>query len=181
MNQAKAEQRAAQDDLYEQAMTAYEAALGRLARAYEADPDKRRDLIQDIHLALWRSFASFEGRCSLRTWIYRVAHNTATSYVVRQRRFSPQTLFSLEDIEAAADTSNQERETDERLVLERLLALVHQLNAIDRQIMLMYLEDCDAASIGEVTGLAAGHVRVQIHRIKRILVQRFHAGGRHDP
>jgi len=90
MNQAKADPPAAQDDLYEQATTAYEAALGRLARAYEADPEKRRDLLQDIHLALWRSFASFEGQCSLRTWIYRVAHNSATSYVVRQRRFRPE-------------------------------------------------------------------------------------------
>jgi RNA polymerase sigma-70 factor (ECF subfamily) len=79
MTQPKDEQTAAQDDLYERVMTAYEAALGRLAWAYEADPEKRRDLLQEIHLALWRSFASFGGRCSLRTWIYRVAHNSATS------------------------------------------------------------------------------------------------------
>jgi len=180
MNQAKAEQTAAQDDLYEQAITAFGAALWRLARAYEADPEKRRDLIQDIHLALWRSFANFQGRCSLRTWIYRVAHNSATSYVARQQRFRPERLLSLEDIEEAADTGNQERDSDQRLALERLLTLVHRLNPIDRQIMLMYLEDCDAASIGEVTGLAPGHVRVQVHRIKRILVQRFHGEGRHD-
>jgi hypothetical protein len=31
-------------------------ALGRLARAYEADPDKGRDLLPEIHFALWRSF-----------------------------------------------------------------------------------------------------------------------------
>jgi DNA-directed RNA polymerase specialized sigma24 family protein len=43
------------DLLYEEVAADYGAALDRLARAYEADPDKRRDLLQDIHLALWRS------------------------------------------------------------------------------------------------------------------------------
>jgi len=177
MNRVRKEQTAGQDDLYEQATTAYDAALGRLARAYEADPERRRDLLQEIHFALWRSFATFEGRCSLRTWVYRVAHNTATSYVVRQRRFYTATLLGLEDIAATADTNDQEQVTDHRLALDRLLALMHRLNAIDRQIMLMYLEDADAASIGDVTGLSAGHVRVQIHRIKRLLARWFHGGA----
>jgi RNA polymerase sigma-70 factor, ECF subfamily len=61
---------------YEEASAAYGAALERLARAYEADPDRRRDLLQEIHIALWRSLEGFDGRCSLRTWVYRVAHNT---------------------------------------------------------------------------------------------------------
>jgi RNA polymerase sigma-70 factor (ECF subfamily) len=64
-----------QDDLYEQVTTQFGAALDRLARSYEADPDKRRDLLQEIHFAVWRSLATFGGQCSLRTWVYRVAHN----------------------------------------------------------------------------------------------------------
>ena len=78
-----------QDVLYREAADTYAAALERLARAYEADADQRRDLVQEIHIALWRSFAGFDGRCSLRTWVYRVAHNAATSYVIRQRRARP--------------------------------------------------------------------------------------------
>jgi hypothetical protein len=35
-----------QDALYEEAAAAYDSALGRLARAYEFDPDARRDLLQ---------------------------------------------------------------------------------------------------------------------------------------
>jgi RNA polymerase sigma-70 factor (ECF subfamily) len=48
-----------QKDLYREAADAYGAALERLARAYEADAEIRRDLLQDIHIALWRSFAGF--------------------------------------------------------------------------------------------------------------------------
>ena len=36
------------DDLYQQAASEYGAALARLARGYEADPDKQRDLLQEI-------------------------------------------------------------------------------------------------------------------------------------
>jgi RNA polymerase sigma-70 factor (ECF subfamily) len=89
-----------QDDLYQQAAEEYGKALGRLAHGYEADADKRRDLLQEVHLALWRSFDGFDGRCSLRTWVYRVAHNTAISWVTRQKRTRPQMLVSLEEIEA---------------------------------------------------------------------------------
>ena len=75
-----------QDALYQEAADAYGSSLNRLASAYELDAEARRDLLQDIHLQLWRSFAQFDQRCSLRTWVYRVAHNVATSHVIRQQR-----------------------------------------------------------------------------------------------
>ena len=51
---------------------------------------------------------------------------------------------------------------------------MHQLKPLDRQLMLLYLEGIDAASIGEVTGLSSGNVATKIHRIKAILTRRFH-------
>ena len=74
----------------------------RLARAYEIDPEKRRDLIQEIHFQLWRSFQRFDARCSLRTWVHRVAHHVAALHVVRERRVF-KNLVSLEDLEALPD------------------------------------------------------------------------------
>lgn len=165
-----------QSDLYQQAVKEYGAALDRLVRAYEADSDKRRDLSQEIHLAVWRSFERFENRCSLRTWIYRVAHNTAATYIVRQRRLNLHTLSTLEEVEAASDPTDHQRNAEDRMALERLLKLIHQLRPMDRQVMLLYLEDMDAESIGEITGISAGNVRVQIHRAKNILARRFHEG-----
>jgi RNA polymerase sigma-70 factor (ECF subfamily) len=166
------------DELYARTIAEYGSALGRLACAYEADIDKRRDLIQEVHIALWRSFRSFEEKCSLRTWIYRVAHHAAISHVIRQRRSKTRSLMSLEEIEAMPDDGSKEYNSDRRIDAERLLKLVHQLKPIDRQLMLLYLEDLDAASIGEITGISAGSVRVQIHRIKAILARRFHQGAK---
>ena len=165
-----------QDDLYKQTTEMYGDALDRLVRAYELDADKRRDLLQEIHLALWRSFEQFEGRCSVRTWMYRVAHNTAASYVMRQRRSNSRSL-SLEEIERMPEAAHSVPDSDDRMALDRLLALIHQLRPPDRELMLLYLEDVDAATMGEIMGISAGNVRVQVHRIKTILARRFHAGG----
>ena len=164
-----------QDDLYRQASADYGAALDRLVRAYELDPDKRRDLLQEIHLSLWRSFEHFEARCSVRTWVYRVAHNTAASHVMRQKRTNSQ-LMSLKEIESMPDQRDPSRETDDRLAIDRLLQLIHQLKPPDREVMLLYLEDLDAAAIGEITGMSAGSVRTQVHRLKTVLTRRLRAG-----
>jgi RNA polymerase sigma-70 factor (ECF subfamily) len=168
-----------QDDLYQEAAATYGAALERLARAYEADPDKRRDLSQEIQLALWRSFEGFDGRCSLRTWIYRVAHNAATSHIIRQRRAKAQTLVSLEELDNLPNHAAGGLGADQRLALDRLLALIQQLKPLDRQVILSYLEGLDAASIGEITGISPGNVATKIHRIKNILARKFREGGRH--
>jgi RNA polymerase sigma-70 factor (ECF subfamily) len=154
-------------------------AMERLARAYEADADKRRDLLQEIHVALWRSFAGFNGTCSMRTWVYRVAHNTATSHVLRERRRS-RNMVSLEEIENMADQENRERAAHRQQTLERLQVLIRRLKPLDRQVVLSYLEGMDASSIGEITGLSPGNVATKIHRIKNILSRNFHEGGRND-
>lgn len=162
-----------QDERYRQATEAYGPALERLARGYERDPHLRRDLVQDIHVALWRSFAAFDGLCSLRTWVYRVAHNTATSHVLRRRR-DTSGLVGLDQIADPPGEDDPEATAGARQALERLLALIQGLKPPDRQVALLYLEDLDAAAIGEITGLSAGAVSVRIHRLKAILAQRFH-------
>ena len=167
----------AQDELYSEAAQTYGAAMERLARAYEADADLRRDLVQEIHVALWRSFDGFDGRCSLRTWIYRVAHNVGTSHVLRQRRTRGQELVGLEELENLPDANGGQSAADRGHALDRLLGLIQRLKPLDRHVILSYLEGLDAASIGEITGLSAGNVATKIHRIKNMLARQFQQGG----
>ena len=163
------------DQLYEQVARDFRDALARLARGYESDQDKCRDLLQEIHLALWRSFDAFDGRCSLRTWVYRIAHNVAISQVTRRRGNTP-SLISLEDFEAfsaAGRFDEREKTLDRQRAMERLFALIQKLKPVDRQTILLYLEGLDAASIGDITGLSAANVSTKIHRIKSILIRQF--------
>jgi RNA polymerase sigma-70 factor (ECF subfamily) len=173
---------ASQDDLYRDAADKYGSALERLARAYEADSEKRRDLIQEIHFQIWRSFQQFDARCSQRTWVYRVAHYVAASHVLRERRIFSN-LVSLEELERLPDqlpdTTQGQLAADQRRNLERLSMLIQRLKPLDRQVIIFYLEDMDAVSIGEITGLSPGNVAMKIHRIKNILARQFHERGEH--
>jgi RNA polymerase sigma-70 factor (ECF subfamily) len=167
-----------QDSLYEQAADTYGASLDRLARAYEIDPEARRDLLQDVHLHLWRSFAYFDQRCSLRTWVYRVAHNVATGHVIRQSRIRNR-LVSIESIEAMPGSDHGELAASQAQALERLETLIQRLKPLDRQIIVSYLEGMDAASTSEITGLSPANIAMKVHRIKNVLKRWFSEGGPH--
>lgn len=171
---------ASREDLYQETVSTHGPALDRLARAYEADPEARRDLLQEIHLALWRSLDSFQSRCSLRTWTYRVAHNVAASHIVANRRQKVHQLLSIDDVEVTDDTAGAADIADRRVGLARLMELIRELKPLDRQVVLLYLEGMDATGIAEVTGISAGNVATKIHRIKNVLTRRFQAGGNHD-
>lgn len=167
-----------QDELYLQAARDYGPALERLAAAYEADPDRRRDLGQDIHFQLWRSLQRFDGRCSLRTWVYRVAHNVAASHVMRERRkfFA---LVSLEDVEGLPTLDSGHSAAEHQINLNCLMSLILRLKPLDRQIIVSYLEDLDAACISEITGLSPANVGMRIHRVKKLLADQLRQGGNH--
>ncbi|MBI1897591.1 MAG: RNA polymerase sigma factor [Acidobacteria bacterium] len=165
-----------QDDLYRNAVDQFGSSLERLTRAYEADPEKRRDLSQDIHFQLWRSFQRYDGRCSLRTWVYRIAHHVGASHVLRERRIFS-SLVTLEELETFPDKAEGPEAANQRVNLDRLAALIQRLKPLDRQVIVCYLEELDAASIGEITGLSPGNVAIRIHRIKNVLAKRFHEGN----
>ena len=160
------------DELYAIASREFGSALDRLAAGYEADPEKCHDLRQDIHFQLWRSFEVFDGRCSLKTWTFRVAHNTAVSYVNRERRKNVP-FVSLEEMEWTAPTEDREPDIDQQRALQQLSGFIRQLKPLDRQIMISYLEEMDIATIAEITGISPANVRMKIHRIKNILSSRF--------
>jgi RNA polymerase sigma-70 factor (ECF subfamily) len=170
-------QRPTQDDLYARAAAEFGPALSRLARAYERDADRQRDLLQDIHFALWRSFEGYEARASLRTWVYRVAHNTGATHVLRDKRARTGHWVDLDHIADAPDPASQSDTHETTDLLARLMALVHQLKPPDRQVMLLYLDDLDAQAIGEITGLSPGAVATKVHRIKAVLAKRFNAAS----
>ena len=140
-------------------------------------PTSDVDVLQQV--ALWRSLGRFDDRCALRTWVYRVAHNVGASHIVKQRaHLSP--LTTLEDLEMAAAERSPEDSAGDRQALERLMAMVHRLKPPDRQVMLLYLEDVEAAAIAEVTGLSSGAVATRIHRAKALLARDFPKGGQGD-
>jgi len=168
-----------QDELYQQAINRYGLQLSRFMCGYEQVPQRREELQQELLLAIWQSLAGFQGDCTLRTWVYRVAHNVGARHVGLNLRQADRQWLELDAAEHMADEHADMERVDRNIDLARIIALVHRLRPLDREVMLLYLEDLDAAAIGEVTGLSARNVATKIHRIKVLLAIQFGSRSTH--
>jgi len=139
--------------------------IRRIALRY-ADPGEAEDMMQEISLSLWRSFADFRGDSRVETWVYRVALNTALSGVrkkISSRRRDERFLgFYREDSAPAS--------VPEKGILTEFLA---SLNETDASVMMMTLDGMTPPDIEEVLGTSANAIAVRINRIKQKYIDRF--------
>lgn len=140
--------------------------IHKVCNIYGQTVTDREDLFQEITVQLWKSFSSFENKSKFSTWLYRVALNTAITQKRKEKRIPVYESLSKQEmhIPEAADTH-----TDE----ENLLALrsaIHKLNAIDKAIIFLYLEEKCYREIAELIGITTKNVGVKIVRIKAKLL-----------
>lgn len=158
---------------YRAALDAFAPALQRLTRGYEADPERRRDLYQEILVALWRALPSFAERSALRTFVLRVAHNVGASYVTRARRERQRAWVSLEEVAALPSGADGHAALEHKQRLERIAELVRALRPLDRQVLLLHLDGLEPDEIAEVTGLSKTNVTTKVHRVRAVLRERL--------
>lgn len=145
----------------------------KVAGLYARGAHDRDDLVQEICAQAWRSFARFDDRrAKFSTWMYRVALNVAISHARRRQRSPDEHVDPLDDVHmetvAAADAAQHEAlERDQRLAALR--AFIAQLDALNRALVLLYLEDRSYAEIAEVLGISETNVATKIGRIKQKL------------
>jgi RNA polymerase sigma-70 factor (ECF subfamily) len=102
----------------------------------------------------------------------------AASHIVPSRRASKRPV-DLDALEAEPGFVDGEVQANRQYLVSRLLDRIHRLKPLDRQIILLYLEGEQAASIAEITGLSAANVATKIHRIKKLLNRQSTEGTNH--
>jgi len=150
----------------------FAAPLARLVRAHEADAHLQQDLLQEIHIALWRSLSAFGERCSLRTWVFRVAHNVAATHVLRNRRRQAHRLTTLDEIDVSGETRDVDAEVDVGRALQKINALIQALKPLDRQVIILHLEGLSAEEIADITGISLANTYTKLTRIRQLLMER---------
>jgi len=147
-------------------MEQYRAALWRLVLSYEADPGAREDLLQEIALGIWQAIPAFRGDSSERTWLYRIAHNTAISASVLRKRRNSREVELPESAEPRSNSEHPDRALVRQEQREAMLAAIRELPAIDRQLIVLHLEGLSYREIEQIAGMSEGAIATRLTRIR---------------
>jgi RNA polymerase sigma-70 factor (ECF subfamily) len=144
---------------------AYEPRLRLLVFRILRDPGLVEDALQDTALQGMRSIASFQGRSSVGTWLYRIAYSTAVDLL--RRRGGP-----LIDQPTVADHFPARDDTAETAVRQlELSTALDTLSVEQRTVVLLCLQlGFDYRSAGEIVGIPPGTVASRLsHARARLL------------
>ena len=152
---------------FEHLLREHQRIVLKVASMYTRQVEDRQDLVQEICIQLWRSFSSYNAqRGRFSTWMYRVALNVAIS---QWRKASPdvERLEPLQSHHLESLDSEPVEKDDERL--RELYRFIGQLDALNRALILLYLEDRSYGEIAEILGISETNVATKISRIKQKL------------
>ena len=136
-----------------------------ICRIYAYDDASQKDLFQEISIQLWKSYPSFEGKSKFTTWMYRVGLNTAITLYRKSKRSIKTSDFDTYQFKIKAE----EYDSTEEEQLKLLYQAIHQLNDIEKALVLLYLEDKDYKEISETLGITEVNARVKMNRVKKKL------------
>jgi RNA polymerase sigma-70 factor (ECF subfamily) len=150
---------------------AHAGIVRKVAASYSRSAADRHDLEQEIVAQLWKSYPGYDDDRPFSTWMYRIALNVAIS-IARSQRWSDPSAVPLD--EHASDTirddgASAEREDDVR----RLRAFIAGLDALNRALIVLYLEERSYREIAEILGISETNVATKIHRVKQQLRARM--------
>jgi RNA polymerase sigma-70 factor (ECF subfamily) len=149
--------------------------LSAVARAYERDPDRRKDLRQDMLVGLWQSLPHFQNRCPLGTWVRRVARDVAVAYRATTREDRLRTGVDLDEVDVASDVTEDVVARRQCIAFVRMA--VERLGPMDRALMLLHLGGFDAPEIAAMKGCSRHVVYARLDRTTSGLRARLMKAG----
>ena len=141
----------------------------RVCRVYAWNSADQDDLYQEILCQIWRGLPTLKENNFANTWLYRVAINTAISFVrKRASRLDRVVHFDHADLTRTIESrQTTEENTDDRIA--SLYTAIYKLNPIEKALVTLFLEDFTYEQIAEAMGITANNVGVMLHRSKRKL------------
>lgn len=168
------------EDAFARLVGEHHASLRRVARLYVANTAIADEVVQDTWLGVIRGIWAFEGRSSLKTWIFRILVNRARTRAVRESRGdrgvpSPETPSTEMEIEPGVpvgaalsfSVDGPERTLLTKELGERLRAVIETLPSNLRTVL--WLRDVEGWSSEDVCNALAiqeTNQRVLLHRAR---------------
>lgn len=177
--------RAGDEATFAALLDAWSRGMLRVARSYVATREIAEEVVQDTWLAVIGAIDAFEGRSSLKTWVFRILVNTAKKRGARERRtvpwssaFEPGRAQASEEPPPAlgappVDRSEPlSRAVPEGEVLasearERIWQALAELPVRQRTVIILRdVEGCTSEEVCEILDISPANQRVLLHRAR---------------
>ena len=179
--------RAGDEEAFASLVRTYHRPLLRVASSVVGDAAVAADVVQDTWLAVVRGVERFEGRSTLKTWLFHILLNRARTAASRERRTDAVDVDALADRFDGSGAWSVPPEpwsdrVDDRVAAERLAPRVHSLidglPAGQRQVVLLRdVEGLSSPEVSTLLGITEGNQRVLLHRgraaVRHALEQRL--------
>src|SRR4051812_33605948 len=141
----------------------------RVCRVYAWNSADQDDLYQEILFQIWRGLPAVREKQFANTWLYRVAINTAISFVRKRASRSDRVVhFEHADLTRTIE-SRQATEENRQDHMADLYTAIYKLDTLEKALVTLFLEDLSYEQIAEATGISASNVGVMLHRAKKKL------------
>lgn len=166
------------EDAFAEIVDRYAPGMLRYAMRMVGEQDLAADAVQEAFVSAWRNLDSFEGRSTLKTWLYRLAHRRVVD-LLRVRRAVPvddEVLAHQGDHPGSVTLGWTAPSTDplqavlDRELLDALRAALLELPEQQRATWLLReIEGMGYQEIAETLGTTAASVRGNLHRARTTL------------
>jgi RNA polymerase sigma-70 factor (ECF subfamily) len=168
----------------------HHAALRRVALGIVRTPAVADEVVQEAWLQVVRGISGFEGRSSLKTWIFRILTNTAWKRAEREGRTIPLSALAGPDDEPAVDPSRFLDENHDRWpghwatpptrwnelpeeqllgreTLDRVAGAIERLPVLQQQVIVLRdIEGWDSGEVCQALDISEANQRVLLHRAR---------------
>lgn len=157
--------------MFSQLLKRYQRPVHSMIRQIINCREDAEELTQDVFIKAFKSLDKFRGDCSLSTWLYRIAYNTAISATRKKDRHMSDIDDSyLNNIPDDMVDRVLEKVEDE-IQLQRLETAIDLLDIEAKALIsLYYTEDKSVNEISEILQLSPDNVKVKLFRTRKKLV-----------
>lgn len=158
----------------------YQQKIINAVRIYINDPHEAQDVAQDTFVKAYQALSGFRGESEFYTWLYRIAMNTAKSYLSKSIKRPAVVGYDIYETEQY-DTSGSlkgdgpEAEMIQEDLRKGIFSAISELSEDLRvAISLRELEGFSYKEIAEITGCPIGTVRSRIFRAREMINEAIH-------
>jgi RNA polymerase sigma-70 factor (ECF subfamily) len=154
----------------------YGPFVARALRHLDVPSADRYDVRQEIFVVIHRKLHEFDGRVSMRGWIYGICARMASTYRRSARVRREASRESREPDQVANDAARQDRDLDSRRAYAHAEALLAKLDDEKRQVFVLYeIEGLSMIDVAATVGCPLQTAYSRLHAARRamkVLLQR---------